>query len=342
MRQAWWAICLMAASCGHNQSGGAATDAAVDGAIGTTVDAADAGGSPAVPNCMGLPMTCGARGNDSCCQAAPITGGTFYRSYDAVGFTDMGFPAKVSDFTLDKYEVTVGRFRAFVNAGFGTQANPPAAGGGIHPRLAGSGWDSAWNSLLATNTTALVKAIKCGAPYQTWTDAPSENDNKPMSCATWQEAMAFCIWDGGYLPTEAEWNYAASGGSEQRVYPWSNPASSSTIDCAYANYYVNSPDGTFCVTAVTGAANRVGSESPMGDGRWGHSDLVGNAWEWTLDWYALAYSLPCDDCANLSPATFRVTRGGSSLDDAPFVHAASRGNLTPTDRSNVVGFRCAR
>jgi formylglycine-generating enzyme required for sulfatase activity len=266
----------------------------------------------------------------------------FYRSYDGVSFQDAGFPAHVDDFVLDRYEVTVGRFRAFVNAGFGTQANPPSPGAGAHPGLAGSGWDSAWSSLLAMNTAALVKAVKCGQPYETWTDAQDENESKPITCATWSEAMAFCIWDGGYLATEAEWNYAASGGDEQRVYPWSSPASSSVIDCTYANYYVNSPAGTFCVTSVTGATNRVGSESPKGDGRWGHADLVGNAWEWTLDWYASTYSLPCDGCANLTPATFRVIRGGSSIDDASYLHAAKRGNLTPTDRGNTVGFRCAR
>ena len=294
-----------------------------------------------MPNCMGLPPTCGAGGNEDCCQTAPITGATFYRSYDGVGFLNMGYPAKVNDFMMDRYEVTVGRFRAFVNAGMGTRTSPPLPGTGVHPRLAGSGWDGGWSGLLEANTMALAKALKCGVAYETWTDAPGANDAKPINCVTWYEAMAFCIWEGGYLATEAEWNYAASGGSEQRVYPWSNPVSSTSIDCAHANYYVDSPAGTFCVNGATGGANPVGSESPMGDGRWGHSDLAGGVWEWTLDWYASAYSLPCDDCANLTPDSLRVVRGGSFLDNAPFLRAGRRGNITPSDRSNIVGFRCA-
>jgi formylglycine-generating enzyme len=327
-------MCVMVAACQHDQVAGS-EDA------GVTADAAT-DGPPLVPNCMGLPPTCGAGENESCCQAAPVTGGTFYRSYDGVGFTDMGYPATVSDFVLDRYEVTVGRFRAFVNAGQGTRSSAPMPGAGVHPRLAGTGWDSGWNGFLATDTMAVVEAIKCGQAYETWTDAPGANENKPINCLTWYEAMAFCIWDGGYLATEAEWNYAASGGTEQRVYPWSSPASSTSIDCTYANYYVDNPPGTACVNGATGGANRVGSESSKGDGRWGHSDLAGNVWEWTLDWYASAYSPTCDNCANLTPASLRVVRGASSIDNAPFLRAADRGNITPTDRSNVVGLRCAR
>jgi formylglycine-generating enzyme required for sulfatase activity len=300
---------------------------------------------------MGLPMTCGASATDSCCQAAPVDGGTFYRSYDVAtdDHNDMRYPATVSAFVLDKYEVTVGRFRAFVNAGLGTQASPPAAGAGAHPKLAGSGWDSGWNTNLAASTTALAATVKCDSTYQTWTDAPGANENKPMNCVSWYEAMAFCIWDGGYLATEAEWNYAASGGSEQRAYPWSNPATSTTIDCTYANYRIDSPAGMRCVNGTTGAVNRVGSESPKGDGKWGHSDLAGNVWEWTLDGDLNAKNeevspppLPCHDCANLTASHDRVLRGGSFDNPASSSRAALRNDFPPTYRNGYVGLRCAR
>src|SRR4051812_17967378 len=87
----------------------------------------DAAPPPQFLSCAGLPMTCGANGSDSCCNSPAIPGGTYYRSFDLAGdgiSGDMSFPATVSNFRLDKYEVTVERFRAFVNAGMGTQASP--------------------------------------------------------------------------------------------------------------------------------------------------------------------------------------------------------------------------
>ena len=296
---------------------------------------------PQFTSCMGLAATCGASATDNCCRAATVMGGTFRRSYDGVGYTDMNNPATISTFVLDKYEVTVGRFRAFVNAGLGTWAlgGAPAAGAGAHPNLVGSGWDSGWNASLASETAALKAAVKCEPSYQTWTDVPGANENKPMSCVSWYEAMAFCIWDGGYLPTEAEWNYAASGGSEQRVYPWSNPASSVIIDCANANYNPGTP--------CTGSISRVGA-LPNSDGRdWGqsgHSDLAGNVWEWTLDWYMDPYPnyQSCNDCANLNTTSTRVIRGGSFVDNALYLHAALRNSFSPVGRNASFGFRCAR
>lgn len=302
--------------------------------------------APAVgPRCQGLPATCGPSGTDSCCNpGSPIASGTYYRSYDLAGDGTSGnqsAPATVSTFRLDKYEVTVGRFRAFVNAGHGTQASPPASGAGAHAAIAGSGWNPSWNASLRVDKAALTAAVKCHATYRTWTDTPGANEARPMNCITWYEAMAFCIWDGGYLPTEAEWNYAATGGSEQRAFPWSSPASSLALTSSRASYH----DGTNCVgdgmpgCAVTDLVP-VGSR-PMGDGRWGHSDLAGNVWEWTLDWYG-TYVTPCADCAQVASGTSRVYRGGGFVAGASQLRVGTRFNLTPADRGSDLGFRCAR
>jgi formylglycine-generating enzyme len=322
---------VVAVGCGYPDlprlMGGDAADAAADG-------------PPQALSCMGLATTCGPGANDDCCRVGAVTGGTFYRGHDSTGtYPDMAYPATLSDYKLDVYEVTVGRFRAFVNAGLGTQASPPAAEAGAHPQIAGSGWNTEWNTALVAKTTDLVSRVKCNAMYQAWTDGAGGNENKAMNCVTWYEAMAFCIWDGGYLPTDAEWNYAASGGDEQRAYPWSIPPGSTTIDCTYANFFINSPSGTFCVNG-TGGINRVGT--PNGNGRWKQADLAGNVNEWILDWDAGSHPVPCNDCANLTPGSDRVLRGGSFTNMASDLRVASRDHNLPVIRLYDVGFRCAR
>ncbi len=312
------------------------------------------------PSCAGLAATCGASANDNCCNSPVVTGGTFKRSYDVAAdnkFPDQSYPATVSDFRLDKYEVTVGRFRMFVAAGMGTQANPPPTGAGAHPKIAGSGWDASFNSGLAANNTALVAALKCldgppfGSggtfPFYTWTDAVAGNENRPINCLDWYEAFAFCIWDGGRLPTEAEWNYAAAGGSEQRAFPWSNPPGSLVTDETYVSYWVDNTRECFG-DGVNGCAMTdlilVGTKA-KGDGRWGQSDLAGNVIEHVLDWFA-SYSNPCSDCATLTEAPglpFRTNRGGSFADVAyGGLRVGERDGSAPGSSSAYYGARCAR
>jgi formylglycine-generating enzyme required for sulfatase activity len=280
-----------------------------------------------------LATTCGPAGNESCCTSLLVPGGTFYRSYDGANYTDNSFPATVANFALDKYEVTVGRFRTFVNAGMGTQASPPASGAGAHPLITGSGWDSAWNAALSTDTASLKTAVKCQSTSQTWTDTAGANESRPQNCLDWYMAFAFCAWDGGRLPTEAEWNYAAAGGKEQRVYPWSTPPTSTTIDDTYA---------VFCGFSCSSTQN-VGMK-PAGSGRWGHADLAGNVVEWTLDLYIEPYPTPCSDCASITSASTsdRVFRGGGFNGFSSNLWSAYRNGQSPEVPGLAFGVRCAR
>src|SRR4051812_49712045 len=84
----------------------------VEGGVASTTSSSSSSGNPGPikPNCEGLPAKCN---DESCCTASNIPGGTFNR------LNDTKLPATVSDFRLDVYEVTVGRFRSFVNAGKG-------------------------------------------------------------------------------------------------------------------------------------------------------------------------------------------------------------------------------
>src|SRR5689334_3322265 len=94
------------------------------------------------PSCTGAPGThsCGLKGDEDCCIALPVPGGNFNRQ------GDVAQPTTVSGFTLDKYEITVGRVRAYFNAtGGNPKGSPPPAGGGLHPKVPNSGWRSSFN-----------------------------------------------------------------------------------------------------------------------------------------------------------------------------------------------------
>jgi formylglycine-generating enzyme required for sulfatase activity len=161
-------------------------------------------------------------------------------------------------------------------------------------------------------------------------------ENQPITCVSWYEAYAFCIWDGGFLPSEAEWGYAAAGGSQQREFPWGT-ADPGTMN-QYALYGCYYPTAGACTGSLNIAP--VGT-APRGAGLWGQVDLAGNVWEWTLDGY-VPYVDPCTDCAFLATATLRVARGGGFSSDASGLLPADRSSGTPAERFSGFGFRCAR
>ncbi len=346
---------------GGNATGGA-IGAGGRGAGGSRLGAGGGNASAEPASCAaggpGL-STCGPNGNESCCLSLPVTGGMFYRTYQnsGSGATGKADAATVSSFRLDKYEVTVGRFRQYVSYLVGGGL-PPPGGSGKHTHLsagkgltdsarAGSfeaGWDPSWNTTIPSGASAestWAQNLNCGT-YGTWTVNAGNNEMLPLTCLDWYEAHAFCIWDGGFLPSEAEWKYAAAGGDELRMYPWGSmdPGTASQ----YAMYDCYYPTGTRGNCASLANVAKVGS-TPLGLGRWGQLDLAGSVWEWNLDEYA-SYVSPCTDCAYLTGATNRVLPGGGFHTGLmPYLLSANRTTVSyaTTYRGDFgVGVRCAR
>ncbi len=288
-----------------------------------------AGGASGNPSCACLASTCGVEPGESCCSDALVPGGSFNRS------NDVAYPAVVDSFRLDTYEVTVGRFRAFLAAYPGSK---PAVGAGAHPLIEDSGWKQGWDAALPGSAAELRVALGCNAIFQAWTAGPGPNERLPINCVTWFEAFAFCAWDGGRLPTEAEWNLAAAGGSEQRTYPW-DPAVEPGISNAQAGYDCLA-DGSASDACAFADLLAVGTR-PQGSARHGHQDVAGNVAEWTLDSYA-PYAPTCSNCATLVETGSRTIRGGDYQDDADRCTTVARPGKVQGERGGGVGMRCAR
>ncbi len=146
------------------------------------------------------------------------------------------------------------------------------------------------------------------------------------------------LWDEGFLPSEAEWEYAAAGGSQQREYPWGNAPPGTQSQYAIYDWHYPTSSGT-----CTGIANiaPVGMAA-LGAGLWGQVDIAGEESVWTADWYSPNYVSPCKDCAYLSTASDRIVRGGFYDDVASVLVPTSRLWDTPADRDHENGVRCGR
>jgi formylglycine-generating enzyme required for sulfatase activity len=141
----------------------------------------------------------------------------------------------------------------------------------------------------------------------------------PMTDVTWHEAKAYCLFAGGRLPRELEWEKAARG-ADGREYPWGNDA-----DCGRANWGNFDGEGP-CVGKNPGRPVAVGS-FPGGASPYGALDLGGNVWEWVEDAY------------DLDPER-RVVRGGSCCSYFVEPRAANRNAWHPGHRDGDLGFRC--
>ncbi len=282
-------------------------------------------------SCTGTPIPAG-------CGLVTVAGGTFTMGAptNCSGTPDAtcGYNASpeqsgitVSSFALDAFEVTVERFRAFWRERMASASPTVLRANPIRYRD---------NSPIAWGAAAQNPAPLDG--YCNWSMTDTNVTAHPMNCVDWWLAQEFCAWDGGRLPTEPEWEYAArgrmvSGLVAGRLFPWGNTPPSSTCDLAH---WVSCPgtDGrrTRRVDAFAASANIYG--------------LAGSVWEWTADNYG-AYpscrvSMNNPLCDN-SATGDRVVRGGSWVGDvAAYLRSASRLYYTSAYRSVYVGFRCAR
>ncbi|MEI6126324.1 MAG: formylglycine-generating enzyme family protein [Pseudomonadota bacterium] len=147
--------------------------------------------------------------------------------------------------------------------------------------------------------------------------------DEPVTGVTWADAAAYAEWAGKRLPTEAEWEYAARGGSAGRKYPWGDEP-----DLDYAN--VNS----FGILPVK-------KLKPNGYGLY---DMIGNVWEWCSDLYGEAYygTSPSEDPQGPAEGKTRVLRGWAWNSNKYSARLAKRHNSTPTIKSYTVGFRCVK
>jgi serine/threonine-protein kinase len=160
-------------------------------------------------------------------------------------------------------------------------------------------------------------------------------EDHPVFDVSWHDAIAFCKWlsrktrHSVRLPTEAEWEKAARG-VDGRLYPWGN---------AWDGKKLNSSNRV-------GDTTPVGKYSPAGDSPYGTTDMVGNVWQWTADWYRkdeyeehVKSGLPVKDPVGPSRGDFRVLRGGSWNYARGLARCSCRGCDSPSYRSYDLGFR---
>lgn len=229
-----------------------------------------------------------------------VPGGEFTMGTDAeVGWPDEkpAHRVRVDGFFMDETEVTNAQFRAFVAAtGYVTTAEKPP---NVEEILRQSPPGTPPPSKERLVPGAVVFTPPAGAvnlkdfrQWWTWTPGASwrhpegpgsdlaGRDDHPVVQVSWDDAAAYAKWAGKRLPTEAEWEFAARGGLDGKLYAWGDEKPTDTR--VFANLWQGEFPHKNTVADGFVRTAPVKSFAPNGYGLY---DLAGNVWEWCGDWY---------------------------------------------------------
>jgi formylglycine-generating enzyme required for sulfatase activity len=276
-----------------------------------------------------------------------LPGGTFLMGTDyADAFQQDGEgPVRavaLDAFSIDRYPVTNELFAKFIAAtGYKTDAER-------------FGWSFVfWSHISQERFQRMVEDTVAAAPWwckvrgAKW-DTPegpgsdvSNRADHPVVHVSWSDAAAFCEWSGQRLPTEAEWEYAARGGLEQKLYPWGDRLRPD------GEHRCNIWQGEFpkVDTAEDGYAGTCPVDAFPPNGYDLYS-MTGNAWEWCADWFDPEFHRTAarENPQGPPSGVARVMKGGSFLCHKSYCNryrVAARSSNTPDSSTSNMGFRCA-